>query len=607
MHAPNFHPRLKPLLSSLLILSVYLLPVNATAQEPQSDLQARVESGLSQLNHIKGKPTWSIKERMKHYGVPGMSLAVIQNNKVAWSKSYGVKDLNTMEPVTDSTLFQCASISKPLSSFAALRLVQAGAFDLDTDINTYLESWSLPDNQFTQDKKVTLRLLVSHRGGLSGHGFQGYSPDQPVPTLLQILDGQSPANSEPVRVMATPGSRFQYSGGGYCILQQMIIDHTQRDFAETMDTLVLDPLGMKKSTYQQPLPPETLSHAATGYLPNGQEVAGKRHTYPEMAPAGLWSTADELAQFLIEMQLAYNGVGERLLSEALAKQMIDQQLGIFRRQSGSDNYFGHGGWNEGFCSDSRAHRDKGYGVVVLTNANQPSFIEEVVNSVARAYQWEGIAPVYEPLEIDQNTISEFTGRYNMNGQLVRIVTQDNKLLMDQPGIGRKELFRIGPHKFISQTAPEVIGFSKNKETGRSQFAYLQPDKDLADQEITATLLTADEKLPIEWLESGNYEKALAGYRSALNSNPSQPNLQESAINELGYGFLNNGQTEIALRVFRVNTELYPDAFNTWDSLAECYLNLGDQENAKLNYEKSLELNPNNLGAKEALKKLKQRP
>jgi CubicO group peptidase (beta-lactamase class C family) len=254
--------------------------------------------------------------------------------------------------------------------------------------------------------------LVSHKGGLTVHGFLGYRPDQKVPTLIELLDGKPPANSGAIRVDKIPGGSFRYSGGGYCVMQQMMMDQTKKSFPKIMRESVLEPLGMTHSTFQQPLSAERIVEAATGYLPDGSMVAGKRHTYPEMAPAGLWTTAEDLAKFAIELQLAYRGDSDKVLSQKMARRMIDESLGIFTDPAGEEFYFGHGGWNEGFSSDFKSHRDNGYGVVVLTNANQPPFIDEVMNSVAWAYQWANVVQEYEPLKACR-TLQQ-TGRFDQD-------------------------------------------------------------------------------------------------------------------------------------------------------------------------------------------------
>ena len=238
----------------------------------------KVESGLIPPVRFEGDSNWRIEDRMKLYGVPGVSIAVISDSKIAWVKSYGVVDQESKQPVTDQTLFQAASISKAITAYAALKEVERGKFNLDQDINRYLSSWQLPDNEFTKEKKVSLRHLLSHSGGITVSGFAGYTVHEKVPGLMQVLNGEPPANSGPVRVDKIPGTGFRYSGGGYCIIQQMLIDIEGKAFPAVMNDLVLQPLGMKNSTYNQPLPASQLRLAATGYRSDRSMTIGKRHT-----------------------------------------------------------------------------------------------------------------------------------------------------------------------------------------------------------------------------------------------------------------------------------------------------------------------------------------
>ncbi|MEO5583469.1 MAG: serine hydrolase domain-containing protein [Saprospiraceae bacterium] len=309
-----------------------------------------VETHLTTPVYIEGDSAWTIEERMSHYGVPGVSIAIIKDNKVEWVKSYGVMDKESKEPVTSHTLFQAGSISKPVAAYGALNLVEQNKISLDSNINNYLKSWKLPDNEFTKTKKVTLKHLLSHTGGTTVHGFLGYSPDLPVPTVLQVLDGIPPANSPAVRVDKTPGESFRYSGGGITIEQLAMTEVEKKTFPAIMHDLVLSPLGMEYSTYDQPLKDTMLNKAATGYLPDGTMTKGKRHTYPEMAAAGLWTTAEDLALFAVDVMNTYQGKSKLVLSQSMTKTMLTPYisdfvgLGLFIDKKKAEIYFGHGGW-----------------------------------------------------------------------------------------------------------------------------------------------------------------------------------------------------------------------------------------------------------------------
>src|SRR6185503_12487962 len=217
----------------------------------------RVENGLRPPAVLKGEPPEKMKlaDRMRFYKTPGVSIALINDGKIEWARGYGVLEAGTKEPVTPETLFQAASISKSLTAMVALRLVEQGQLDLDSDVNKRLVSWKVPENDFTKDQKVTVRRLLAHTAGVTVPGFLGYPSDKPLPELRQILEGEKPANSAPIRVDMTPGAKFRYSGGGYVILQQLMMDVTGKPFPELMQTMFLQKLGMTHSTFQQPLSP----------------------------------------------------------------------------------------------------------------------------------------------------------------------------------------------------------------------------------------------------------------------------------------------------------------------------------------------------------------
>lgn len=387
-------------------LSILLLSPRASqSQTPLDQRIRRVENGLmpaqiAQKDVAKDEPIprWTIAERMAHYHVVGVSVAIIDHYAIHWAKGYGVLDKNTNQPVTTGTLFQAGSISKPVPAAAVLNLVEAGKLNLDEDVNRKLKSWHLPENGFTRDQKVTLRRILSHSAGLTVHGFPGYAVDQPVPTLLEILDGKQPANTPPIRVDLVPGSTERYSGGGYTILQLLLTDVTGEPFPQLLKSTVLEKIGMQHSSYQQPLPADWAKNAASGYRPGGEPVQGKWHVYPEMAAAGLWTTASDLAQFAIEIQKSREGRANRVLSREMTNQMLTRQidgagLGLMLGGSEQAPRFSHGGADEGFQAFLIGILDSGQGAVVMANSdNGISLAQEILLSIAAEYGW----PDYKP-------------------------------------------------------------------------------------------------------------------------------------------------------------------------------------------------------------------
>ena len=598
--------------SLFILLSIFLFQSCSDAPEMDttSDMIKKVETGLTTPIYIVGDSTWTIQERMEHYGVPGVSIAVIHNGKIEWSNTYGVTEKGSESLVTENTLFQAASISKPVTAYGALTLVQQKKVALDEDINTYLESWKLPENEFTKDKKVTVKNLLNHSAGITVHGFLGYSTDLPVPTLVEVLNGTAPSNSDPSVVNKTPEESFRYSGGGYNIVQQMMIDVEGKSFPAIMSDLVLKPLEMNNSSYNQPLTGEQLKMAATGYLPDGSMVKGKRHTYPEMAPAGLWTTATDLAKFAVNIQETLKGESEKGLSQDMTTKMLTPfvedfiGLGIFVNDKEDEIYFEHGGWNEGFSSQLMAHKDKGYGVVVLTNANQPDFISELIRSVARTYEWDNYVPTFTKMEDEPDVIAKISGRYLINGNRILEISQNNtKLMSKELGEDAKEFVKVSDSTYVKRDNELLFQFKPNTETKTMNMLVLNANDGNVISEITQ--MDATKKMPIELLIEGDFDKSLAAYRALKEQSATDPTVYENVLNVLGYRYLNNDQIKVAHDILKVNMMLYPDSFNVYDSYAEVCMKLGEMELAIENYNKSIVLNPKNNNAKEMLKKIEQ--
>lgn len=373
----------------------------STAPDDAAALIAQIEA--PQVPNRQGLDGMTLPEIMKLFHVPGMSIAVIRDFKVQWVKAYGVADVKTNRPVQTDTLFQAASISKPITAMAALRLVQEGRFSLDDDVNTLLKSWHIPKSDLNREQPVTPRSLLSHSSGADdGWGFPGYPPGAPLPTPVQILDGQPPSTLGPIRFVRPPYTASKYSGGGVLIMQIVLTDLLQQPFEQIMQSEVLGPLGMSDSSYQQPMPEDRRARAAQAHDESGKPMDAPWHVYPEQAAAGLWTTPADLAKVAIELQRAIRGPSGTILKEATAREMIAPvgvgpfAVGFVIEQKGQGWYFSHGGGNWGFRCDLLAHVRKGYGVVIMTNSDSGGrLIEELEARVAAAYDWDSLdKPVF---------------------------------------------------------------------------------------------------------------------------------------------------------------------------------------------------------------------
>ena len=411
---------------------------------------------------------------MQRRHIPGLSLAIIQDGKIIRAKGYGVAEQGGERPVTASTLFQAGSISKSVAALGALRLVEEGKLALDEDVNAKLNTWKVPENSFTREKKVTLRGILSHTAGLTVHGFPGYAMDGPVPTLVQVLDGAKPTNTAPIRVDILPGSKWRYSGGGYTVMQQMVIDVTGKPFPRFMEEAVLGPLGMNESTYEQPLSAEKAMLTATGHYRDRSPIKGRWHIYPEMAAAGLWTTASDLARFAIGVQDAVAGKSDKTLSKVMARQMLTNEkdndgLGVFLEGSGRTLRFKHGGRDEGFDALLVAYAETGQGAAIMINANDNSgAMSHILAAIAREYHWPDYpgftSPNRQPSKVAENKLVACTGRYEIaNNQMLTFATERGHLLTLADGFPDEEFLPEADDRFYSTQQDVQIRFLKDGE------------------------------------------------------------------------------------------------------------------------------------------------
>jgi CubicO group peptidase (beta-lactamase class C family) len=397
---------------------------------------------------------------MRHYRVPGLTLAIIDHGEIVFAKSYGVKDNQSQEAINNNTIFQAASVSKPITAIGALSLVDRGLLHLDSDINVFLKSWKLPDSTFTIDEKVTLRRILSHTAGLSVGGFLGYRTDERVPTAIDVLAGLG--NSSPVVVDAVPKSRTRYSGGGYVIAQVMMEDVSGQPFAAFMKRNILAPLAMENSSYAQPLPLALKKKAALGHFADGAMVPGGYYIYPELGPAGLWTTAEDLAKVIIAIQKSYLGMKNTMpLSQATVKEMLTRQgerFGLGPKIETKDKHliFEHNGSNVGYKASWMGfldQKDTGIlhsgGIVALTNGdNGFHLIEEIVSAIGENMAWQFLVKEKKEMPFKPLTEKEraMAGIFDKNGEEIFITENDGIL-----NFWGHEIYKVNDFNFVSGT------------------------------------------------------------------------------------------------------------------------------------------------------------
>jgi CubicO group peptidase (beta-lactamase class C family) len=439
----------------------------AAGSSPETDARiAQIQQGLAPPVLVTGESPKRVPlaDRMAELKVPGVSIAVIHGGRIEWARGFG--SLRKDGPaVTPDSLFQAASISKPVFALAVLHQVEAGKLKLDTNVNDYLKTWKLPDNEFTREQKVTLRRILSHSAGLTVHGFAGYEAGAKVPTTVQVLDGAPPANSLPIRVDVAPGSINRYSGGGYTLAQLVLNDVTGKSIPDLMRETVLRPLGMTHSTYEQPLPADRTAQVALPHRGDGTAVTGGPHLYPEMAAAGLWTTPSDLARYALGVRDALAG-RSKVISASTAREMLTpviEQQGIGPQLGGSTprKYFTHNGGNEGYRCVLVAYED-GEGAVVMTNGdNGGGLMYEVLRTIAHVYQWPDFAPPTRTMAtVKPGSLDRLTGVYELEDKSLYVVRKVGDQLMGSiTGNGPVALLPSAETELFARDVDVVVNFS----------------------------------------------------------------------------------------------------------------------------------------------------
>jgi len=398
-------------------ISVAIISSNVQAKDSEI---LEITNSLMPKIRVEGqsyKPK-SIEQRMAEVNLPGLSVAVFKDGKIRWAKGYGIANKKTGSKVSTDTLFQAGSISKPVAALGALKLVQDGKVDLDKNVNNYLNSWKIDENEFTKEHAVTLRNLLTHTGGLSVHGFPGYKSSLKIPNNVGVLNGEG--NTPVVTVNQQPGSAWRYSGGGYTVMEQLVEDVSKQSFEQYMQQHILLPLGMNSSNYEQPLDNSLHGKASAAFYDNGIQIEGDWNNYPEQAAAGLWTTPTDLAKYAIAIQNIRSGQKSDVLSKATVDSMLTEHkaswgLGPELHKRGSGLAFGHGGKNAGFTNYMLAYADSGDGFAIMANGDSASpVIEELRIAISEYYGWDlstSKSIVAKPLS--ESLVTNIGGDYTM--------------------------------------------------------------------------------------------------------------------------------------------------------------------------------------------------
>lgn len=407
---------LKVIIIPFCLILLLSIPKDNHAQNVKQDIE-QIESSLTSIIHLKGqeKKKFSFEERMRYHHIPGASIAILKNGKLYISKSYGIKNANHKGAVDRNTIFQAASIAKPFTALGILKLVETNSVNLDDPVNKYLVGWQLEENEHTKDHKVTIRSLLNHTGGINVHGFDGYRISEELPTTIQVLNGEG--NTDRVFVEHKPHEKWKYSGGGYVILQKLIEDLTGEKFIDFMQTEILKPLGMEHSTFQYPIDTMTHKNISSAHYNNGEVVPGGWNNYSELGAGGLWTTAEDLIKYCIEIQQIMAGKENGILKKSTIEEMLnpglnDWGLGVSVKGKNETLRFSHEGKNEGYFAELIGFANKGDAAVILTNGNSGELVNEFLIAVSDHFKWNTHHQrVIEIQEYNENQLNQYTGLY----------------------------------------------------------------------------------------------------------------------------------------------------------------------------------------------------
>ena len=414
--------------------------VNAGCISPRGSIEEKIQLENGIRSHVKflGEPEdfRSITNKMLEYKIPALSLAVINRGNIEWADTYQNSNFAEEQKLDCTSIFQAASLSKPVTFLAAVRMHSAGEIDLDKNIQHYLKHFQLPAGEQTADNPVTFRNIFAHTSGITPGGYQGYAKDLALPSDINILKGGIGVNSPAIAVITLPNATLAYSGGAYTLAELALQDIYSDEFSNIMKKWILAPAGMKYSDFTQPLPALKAKQAAKGYTQSGKVLDGEWRNHPEQAAAGLWSNSVDMAKFLIEIYKAYQGKST-VFSQSEIKSLLsherDGSLYGFKIERSDDGIsITHYGGNEGYRTGMTINLTNGNGLVYLTNSDNGGALgDELFLSAAQVYNWKNFKQthVYRK-HVSAEVLRELSGEYNWNNQIDLFIRYDenNKLI-----------------------------------------------------------------------------------------------------------------------------------------------------------------------------------
>ena len=368
----------------------------------------------------------NIENQLEKHKLPGFSLVVFENYQIVYSEQFGVKSTNSKEKIDENTAFSTASIAKPITALLCHILEEKGLINLDDPIDNYLKRWHLPKSEFTINNSPTWKQFLNHTAGTTQDGFEDHYEGEPIPSLKQSLLGQIPRYDKEIEFLFTPGTNWQYSGGGYSIIQMALEDTLNKSIATLANEYIFLPLGLKNTTMIQPNEIGFLTNVALVHDKDGKVIKTGLPITPQVGPSGLWSTPSDLAKISIEIQNALRNKNNKVISHTVAKKVTEvtalkNAVGGWsygwQKSFGYNNYdwFSCNGSNTGVGGSILATMTDGNGFVFLANGEKPNRIPVITQTqrkILALMDWNKKAPNEEVQEIPANVKEKLIGTYD---------------------------------------------------------------------------------------------------------------------------------------------------------------------------------------------------
>lgn len=604
---------LGPIWSVSILLGVCAYSLHASAVE--IDYTAK----LSKVR-LPDNTQLDYEDFIRQAKVTGLSMAVVDNYQVVFSQTAGLKEHGTLNKIDSNTAFSTASISKPVTATLVMMLAEQGKLDLDTPVSKYLKRWQMPGSDFTKDHPITLRQLLSHTSGMSQGGFADFHLGDDIPSLVESLNGEKlPRYKTPISVEFKPDTNWNYSGGGYVIVQVALEDLTGKSLAQLAQEMLFAPLDMQHTTMYQHGQEPFLSNVAKVHDLEQKVIRDGIPICPQVAPSGMWSTALDMAKFTIEYQKALAGLPTQVISTWVAEQTTQVRTlkvtggwaaGWMRFEAqGNLDWFSHGGSNTGTGGHVMGTMQDGKGIMIFINATTQTrnpAITALINNVLDSLHWT--VPIKsQNKSLPKDLINKMVGRYLSPFEQVVTIEQDqDKLIYTNPlqiggGEFSGELHNIKDDLFALDAHANTVGVETNPDDQQLYLTLYRNGTDL--KEYAMRKLNQGEQLPFEVAAKQDTQQSIKAYQAWKKHHPTSRLLSPNALNNAGYTALAKKDYQAAVNYLTVYTVLYPTDANAFDSLAEAYLSKGDEQLAVEHYRKSLVLNADNQNAKQMLEKL----